>query len=131
MCDTTRGRRFVKERKYEERKREREKKGVHARGNTKQPVGELLQDNNRIPTQVLRNLIDEIYGYMCTRKAQVAPGSTWPLNMLNTKPVLFQFIVNHFVSLSLAICVQEFRIFCKNLKAEANSCKAGKCGTSR
>ena len=23
------------------------------------------------------------------------------------------------------------RIFCKNLKAEANSCKAGKCGTSR
>ena len=21
--------------------------------------------------------------------------------------------------------------FCKNLKAEANSCKAGKCGTSR
>ena len=58
----------------------------------------LLQENNRMPPQVLRNLIDETYGYICKRKNKnIAPGSTWPLNMLNTKPVLLQFIESCFL----------------------------------
>ena len=58
----------------------------------------LLQENNRMPPQVLRNLIDEIYGYICKRKNKnIAPGSTWPLNMMNTKPVLLQFIESCFL----------------------------------
>ena len=40
------------------------------RGNTKQPVGETILESNRMPPEVLRNPIDEIYGYTCKKKTQ-------------------------------------------------------------
>ena len=30
----------------------------------------LFKENNKMPPQVLRNPVDEIYGYMCKRKTQ-------------------------------------------------------------